>query len=147
MEDLIKKLRFLTIQDTKYKEKANEYLKSIEGEISYALILLYGKIKSKFIVNEDVGLIFKFDNTDILLSDEGFVFDATIEKDIIKLSDSEGKLFWEGLESVKLWIPKLIEEIEAEEKTKLALISDLEMLTESTKSYDDSESQVEFEMN
>ncbi|MEQ6391249.1 hypothetical protein RZN22_18395 [Bacillaceae bacterium S4-13-58] len=62
MEDLIKKLRILAIQEDKNRDKASHYLRIVENELSYALYCLYGKNEdkshSKMTVHQDEGLVF-----------------------------------------------------------------------------------------
>lgn len=143
MEDLIKKLRILAIQEDKNRDKAAHYLRVIENELSYALYLLYGKNEershSKMSVHQDGGLVFIYDYSDSP-DKEGFVFESKkgFECQYARLSEEKGGKFWNGVEVVIEWIPTIISEIASEEKAKLVIISHLEKLTASVKDKDNS---------
>lgn len=138
MEDFIKKLRILAIQEDKNREKAAHYLRIIENELSYALYRIYGKkpdtTHSKLVVHQDEGLVFIYDYSDSP-DKEGFVFEKRkgFEKQYERLSEETGERFWVGIETVINWIPATIASIIEEEKTKQAIISQLEKITASVK--------------
>lgn len=135
-DDLLKKLRILAIQEDKNRDKAAHYLRLIENEIAYALYCLYGKNSktshSKLTVHADAGLLFIYDYSDSP-DKEGFVFEigSDFNKSYYRLSDEKGKRFWEGIEVVMNWIPKIIAEVVSQEKSKIKIIDHLEKLTES----------------
>ncbi|WP_121616744.1 hypothetical protein [Virgibacillus halodenitrificans] len=135
-DDLLKKLRILAIQEDKHRDKAAHYLQLIENEIAYALYCLYGKnpkkSHSKLTVHIDEGLIFIYDYSD-LPDKEGFVFEigSDFNKSYYRLSDEKGKRFWDGIEVVMEWIPKIVAEVVSQEKAKGKIINHLEKLTES----------------
>ncbi|MEX3623694.1 hypothetical protein [Viridibacillus arvi] len=136
MEDLIKKLKFLAIQEEKNREKAAHYLRIIENEISFALYCLFGKNKShsKLQVHHDEGLVFIYNYADTPGND-GFVFEegTDFKKVYSRLTEEEGRRFWDAIQVVIDWIPILITEVVSQEKTKAKIISQLEKLTETVK--------------
>lgn len=138
MEDLIKKLRILAIQEDKNRDKAAHYLRIIENEIAYALYCLYGKnaakSHSKLPVHIDEGLLFIYDYSDHP-EKEGFVFEVgnDFNKSYYRLSDEKGKRFWNGVQVIIDWIPSIITEVISQEKAKTKIINHLEKLTESVK--------------
>lgn len=137
-DDLLKKLRILAIQEDKNRDKAAHYLRLIENEIAYALYCLYGKnpktSHSKLTVHADAGLIFIYDYSDSP-DKEGFVFElgSDFDKTYYRLSDEKGQRFWEGIEVVMNWIPKIVAEVVSQEKSKVKIINHLEKLTELVK--------------
>lgn len=138
MEDFIKKLRILAIQEDKNREKAAHYLRIIENELSYALYRIYGKngdkSHSKLVVHGDEDLVFIYDYSDSP-DKEGFVFETRngFDKQYERLSDETGGRFWLGVETVIKWIPETVTNIIEEEKAKSTIISHLEKLTASVK--------------
>lgn len=134
MEDLIKKLRLLAIQEEKNREKVTQYLRLIENEIAYALYFLYGKSTgrshSKMMVNGDEGLVFIYDFSEEP-DKEGFAFEigTDFNKEYETLIDVKGKRFWSTVEVIIAWIPEVIADVVEQEKNKMKIVSQLEKLT------------------
>lgn len=134
MEDLVKKLRMLAIQEEKNREKVTKCLRLIEKEIAYALYFLYGKSASrshsKLMVNSEEGLVFIYDFSEEP-DKEGFVFETGTDfnKEYERLEDVKGKRFWSALEVILEWIPEVISNVVEQEKAKLKMITQLEKLT------------------
>ena len=141
MEDLIKKLRLLAIQEDKNRDQAANCLKTIENEIAYALYFLYGKntsrSHSKIEVNLDEGLFFIYDFTDAP-DKEGFAFveGEVFSRTYTKLIDEKGPRFWNAISVIINWIPQIINTIVSQDKSKQQIIKQLAKLTESVKESD-----------